>query len=169
MKKILRKEPKTESIRWRSHEPSRMETFSDSVFAFAITLIVLSIDVPRSFTELYELMKGAVGFGACFATLFAIWNTQNIFFRRFGLNDAYTITLNGILLFTTLVYVYPLKFLTVIVFGNDMYYDHGVLRPRIENSQTAALMIIYGVGYTLIYTIFFCYTATRGSNVRHWI
>src|ERR1700679_3570039 len=87
------------TIEWRSHEPSRLETFSDAVFAFAVTLIIVSLEVPKSFTELYETMKGTLSFAACFATLFQIWNQQNLFFRRYGLNDAWTAALNGMLLF----------------------------------------------------------------------
>src|ERR1700679_4382757 len=90
---------KRNRIEWRSHEPSRLETFSDAVFAFAVTLIIVSLEVPKSFTELFETMKGTLSFAACFATLFIIWNSQNLFFRRYGLNDAWTAALNGMLLF----------------------------------------------------------------------
>src|ERR1700733_16327564 len=98
-------------IEWRSHEPSRLETFSDAVFAFAVTLIIVSLEVPKSFDELFETMKGFVSFGVCFALLFLIWNNQNIFFRRYGMVDAYITFLNGVLLFLVLIYTYPLKFL----------------------------------------------------------
>src|ERR1700733_3653621 len=90
---------KKSPIEWRSHEPSRLETFSDAVFAFAVTLIIVSLEVPKTFTELFETMKGTVSFAACFAALFQIWNQQNIFFRRYGLNDGLTVALNGMLLF----------------------------------------------------------------------
>src|SRR5476651_972449 len=102
---------KKQAIEWRSHEPSRLETFSDAVFAFALTLIIVSIEVPKSFDELWETLKGTLSFAVCFAALFQIWNSQNVFFRRYGLNDGLTVVLNGMLLFVVLVYVYPMKFL----------------------------------------------------------
>jgi len=152
--KIFTKKPK-ERIAWRSHEPSRLETFSDAVFAFALTLIIVSVEVPKTFTDLLDMMKGVVSFGICFAFLFSIWNMQNKFFRRYGLTDSYTVFLNGVLLFISLVYVYPLKFLTSLINSDDYYIDHGLKIEKITKYQVAPLMVIYAVGFCLIYILFF--------------
>ncbi|HTE01196.1 MAG TPA: TMEM175 family protein [Mucilaginibacter sp.] len=147
---------KKNSIRWRSHEPTRLETFSDAVFAFAVTLIIVSLEVPKSFDELFETMKGFVAFGACFAILFLIWNNQNIFFRRFGLVDSYTTALNGILLFVVLTYTYPLKFLFTLVFsGDSTYLNHGERLSMITPEQVPQLMYVYNLGYMAIYLLFY--------------
>jgi uncharacterized membrane protein len=142
-------------IEWRSHEPSRLETFSDAVFAFAVTLIIVSLEVPKSFTELYETMKGTLSFAVCFAVLFNLWNNQNIFFRRYGMNDFYTVTLNGILLFVVLVYVYPLKFLAGIIFFDNSYMVNGHAMEMIKETQGPLLMLIYGLGFTVINLLFY--------------
>ncbi|MEO6521150.1 MAG: TMEM175 family protein [Mucilaginibacter sp.] len=152
--KLTFKKHTTDRIRWRCHEPLRLETFSDAVFAFALTLIVMSIEVPKSFTELTELMKGTLSFGMCFILLFTIWSSQNIFFRRYGLNDRYTTVLNGILLFISLIYIYPLKFLSTLLL-QDSYIEHGELIKRMTPAQAPALLIIYGAGYVAIYLLFF--------------
>ncbi len=143
------------NIQWRSHEPSRLETFSDAVFAFAVTLIIVSLEVPKSFDELFETMKGTLSFAVCFAVLFQIWNNQNLFFRRYGLNDTWTVVLNGILLFVVLVYAYPLKFLASLVFSDNTYWLNGRLHEMIQTIQIPTLMLIYGAGFTIIYLSFF--------------
>jgi hypothetical protein len=146
---------KIKAIEWRSHEPSRLETFSDAVFAFAVTLIIVSLEVPKSFDELFETMKGTVSFAACFTVLFQIWNNQNLFFRRYGLNDSWTVALNGMLLFVVLVYAYPLKFLFGLLFYDNTYLVNGHRLEMISSIQTPDLMLIYGAGFTAIYLLFF--------------
>jgi uncharacterized membrane protein len=69
----------------RRHEISRLEAFSDAVFAFALTLLVVSLDVPKSYDELMALMAGFVPFAASFALLTWIWYEHNLFFRRASL------------------------------------------------------------------------------------
>lgn len=155
---MVRKEPvkkKSGHIKWRSHEPSRLETFSDAAFAFAITLIIVSLEVPKTFDELFETMKGSVSFAACFTIIFQVWNTQNLFFRKFGLKDSLTTTLNGMLLFVVLIYAYPLKFLSMLLFGGNVHHTENATYHMIEPGQTGTLMIIYGLGYTVIYLLFY--------------
>ena len=110
------KHPHDESLsarrfRIRGHEVSRIEAFSDVVFGFALTLLVVSLEVPHTFTELLADMRGFVPFAVCFVLLGQIWWFHHRFFRRYGLHDALTSTLNFALLFVVVFYVYPLKFL----------------------------------------------------------
>jgi len=155
-KKIASLTKKKESVFvWRSHEPSRLETFSDAVFAFAITLIMVSLEVPRTFDELFEVFKGFFAFACCFGILFMIWNNQNIYFRRYGLNNARVTSLNAMLLFVVLMYVYPLKFLFMALFSGGQYNDHGHVGIMITEQQQPTLMYVYHSGYAAIYLLFY--------------
>ena len=146
---------KRKIIEWRSHEPSRLETFSDAVFAFAVTLIIVSLEVPKSFDDLAETLKGTGSFAVCFTLLFLIWNNQNLFFRYFGLKDAWTATLNGALLFVVLVYVYPLKFLFNVAFLGNQYHENGTIKAMITDHDVPTLFLIYGLGYMAINLLFY--------------
>ena len=57
-------------------------------------------------------LNGLVAFGLSFGALICIWAVHDGCFRRYGLQDTWTIVLNACLLFVVLFYVYPLKFVT---------------------------------------------------------
>lgn len=143
------KRERRDKIKWRGHEVTRIEAFSDAVFAFAVTLLIVSLEVPKSSTELIETMKSFFPFAICFALLFQVWYNQNLFFRRFALNDIWTIILNGVLLFTVLFFVYPLKFLFSMWF---MPYNFSIEHAE----EVTYLFYIYSGGFAAIYLLFAC-------------
>src|SRR6476646_7585910 len=98
-------------FRLRGREVARLESFSDAVFGFALTLLVVSLDVPKSFADLLATMRGFPAFAICFLLLAVIWNSHYKFCRRYGLDDGTARFLTCVLLFLVLFYVYPLKFL----------------------------------------------------------
>jgi uncharacterized membrane protein len=139
-------------LRWRGHEVSRLEGFSDTVFAFALTLLVVALEVPHSYEKLIHLMMGFPAFACCFALLVWIWAQHNAFFRRFGLQDAYTIVLNGALLFVVLLYVYPLKFMFDAMFSQWLPTETGAM--RMELYQLANASAIYASGFIAVFVLF---------------
>lgn len=150
----------TGKFRWRSHEISRIEGLSDAVFAFAITLLVVSLEVPRTFNELTETMRGFGAFAICFVLLFVVWFNQYKFFRRYGLQDTTTVVLTGGLLFVVLFYVYPLKFLftslvdRVMGGHTEVTLPNGTVEAILERDQVGTLMMIFGVGYFAVFAVF---------------
>ena len=148
-------------FRWRGHEISRIEGLSDAVFAFAVTLLVVSLEVPKTFAELMSAVRGFGAFAICFTLLFIVWYNQYKFFRRYGMQDNITILLNAVLLFVVLFYVYPLKFVFSLVIniftgGNGVLrLPNGTVEHMVDNAdQIATLMIIFGAGYVAVFSVF---------------
>ena len=56
-------------FRLRGNQVTRLESFSDAVFGFALTLLVVSLDVPKSFDDLVDTMRGFTAFAICFLLL----------------------------------------------------------------------------------------------------
>lgn len=137
---------------------SRIEAFSDVVFGFSLTLLVVSLEVPHTFTELQADMRGFIPFAICFAIFGLVWWQHHNFFRRYGLDDGITATLNFVLLFVMLFYTYPLKFLFTGMFshvtGSEAVTGTGKPVQWIEPQQSSMLMIIYGLGYATVYLVF---------------
>ncbi len=148
--------PAEKHFRWRGGEITRLEGFTDAVFAFAVTLLVVSLEVPKTFTELAAAMKGFVAFAICFAILIQLWYHHYLFSRRFGLQTRYIVVLNSFLLFVVLFYVYPLKFLFTLAVGglSGVTVPRETLRGMIQDSQVPALFVIYSIGYTAVFAIF---------------
>ncbi len=123
----------------------RIEAFSDVVFGFALTLIVVSVEVPKSFDALHMSLHGFLPFALCFALLGSIWHSHYEFFRRFSTHDVATVRINAALLFVVMFYVYPLKFLfTLATLGSGM-----VMAPH----EVRDLMVLFGVGFAAIYAL----------------
>jgi uncharacterized membrane protein len=139
-------------FRWRAGEITRLEAFCDVIFGFALTLLVVSLEVPHTFAELKADMRGFFPFAICFAQLVMIWRSHYKFSRRYGLQDPYTVFLNMVLLFLVLFYVYPLKFvftlLTAEVTGDTA---HGAIGWY----EASVLMRIYAVGFVAVFTVMF--------------
>src|SRR5579862_9893326 len=142
-----------DGFRLRSHEISRIEGLSDAVFAFAVTLLIISLEVPRTFAELYDAMHGFLPFAISFAMLMQIWHSQYQWFRRYALEDTVSVILNCTLLFLVLFYVYPLKFLFTmlvngIMGGNNMVrLPNGHTEPVMQHSDAQLMMALYDIGF----------------------
>src|ERR1041385_4229746 len=116
----------------------------------SFTLLVVSLDVPKSFDDLLGTMRGFPGFAVCFLLLALIWNSHYKFCRRYGLDDGTARFLTCVMLFLVLFYVYPLKFLfnfsiTALFFGNSAQ------PAAMTASQFSTLLIIYGLGFAAVY------------------
>jgi uncharacterized membrane protein len=110
-------------------------------------------------------MRGFFPFAISFTILISIWAEQHRFFKNYGMEDGWTITLNGALLFIVLFYTYPLKYLFTLLFSDQIYGPYK--SPlKITVHQIPALMMIYALGFIAIYSLFFLmyFRANRKSN-----
>ena len=111
----LRDLPVKDGFRLRGIDMTRTETFTDAAFAFALTLLVVSIDaIPSTYEELWLAVQGVPAFGLACALLFLFWHGHWSWSRRFGLEDLPSMVLSYFLVFVMLFYVYPMKFVTSI-------------------------------------------------------
>jgi uncharacterized membrane protein len=138
-------------FRWRGGEITRLEAFCDVVFGFALTLLVVSLEVPRNYGELITVLRGFVPFAVCFAQLALIWRGHYIFSRRFGLEDSLTVFLNVVLLFVVLFFVYPLKFVFTFLF---LQIIGAAPADAVNVAQASVVMRIYAVGFAAVSVLF---------------
>jgi uncharacterized membrane protein len=155
-------------FRWRGNEVSRVEGFTDAVFAFAVTLLVVALEVPHTFAGLLDVVRALPAFVICFAVLMQFWNAHYTYHRRYGLDDGVSRLLTMCILVLVLFFVYPLKFLftmlTVATFGLDL-----ADAPQLESrEQVRMLYLIYGLGFAGVwglYTILYGHAWRRRAEL----
>ncbi|HEX5251301.1 MAG TPA: TMEM175 family protein [Gaiellales bacterium] len=127
--------------RW---DTSRIEAFSDGVFAIAITLLVLDIDVPPSAYE--HLFRGFadqwpayLAFATSFMTIGGIWMLHHAVFRRLRYANTAVMRINLVLLMTVSFLPFPTR----------------IVAEAIESaSAERAAVVIYGTSVLTISIVF---------------
>lgn len=143
--------PREDGFRLRGQQVTRLETFVDAAFAFALTLLVIFFEtLPTTYDELREALRRVPTFMMCFVLLAMFWAAHNRWSRRFGLDDvASTIWSLGLVL-VMLVYVYPLR---MVVSSGLWLVSGGFVPTELVLTGPGAVydllwaFIIYGVGF----------------------
>ncbi len=155
--------PVKNGFRQRGMEMTRTETFTDAAFAFAVTLLVVSIDaVPSTYDELLIAVQGIPAFGLACALLFLFWYGHWSWSRRFGLEDFPSIVLSFFLVFVMLCYIFPMKYVTSIFVAwiTDRRVEIGANINSIE--ELFNIFVIYSIGFVAM-----C-IAVLLLNLRAW-
>jgi uncharacterized membrane protein len=138
----------------RGRDVSRIEGFTDAVFGFALTLLVVSLEVPENFADLQRILVGFPAFAVTFTLICWIWYEHYLLFRRYDLEDGLTVVLNCVLLFIVVFYAYPMKFMfTRLVNGSILGAGPGISEGMTaENGRL--LMIVYSGGFVALFGTF---------------
>ncbi|HEX3330612.1 MAG TPA: TMEM175 family protein [Gaiellales bacterium] len=127
--------------RW---DTSRIEAFSDGVFAIAITLLVLDIDVPPSaydhlFRGFADQWPAYLAFATSFMTIGGIWMLHHAVFRRLRYANTAVMRINLVLLMTVSFLPFPTR----------------IVAEAIESaSAERAAVVIYGASVLAISIVF---------------
>ena len=132
----------------RGASVTRLEAFVDAAFAFAVTMLVISLDaIPDSIAGMLQALKGVPAFAASFAQIMLFWSAHALWSRRFGVDDGGSTRLSLVLVFLVLVYVYPLK----ILFGSFFAWISGGWLPQVAQIRTLddlqGMFTMYGLAF----------------------
>ncbi|MEM1449492.1 MAG: TMEM175 family protein [Planctomycetota bacterium] len=138
-------------FRWRGGDVSRLEGLADAVFALALTLLVVRLEVPETFAEVEQALGRAPVYVACFAFFLWVWYCHYQFHRRYGLEGPLTVTIDGMILFVVLMFALPLRYMA------DSLYDAIALgvdpTGAFGDGGGALLMSLYSGGFALIFAL----------------
>jgi uncharacterized membrane protein len=143
---------------------TRLEAFVDAAFAFAVTMLVISLDaIPTSIGGMLSALKGVPAFAASFAQIMMFWFAHATWSRRFGLDDGPSSRLSLALVFLVLVYVYPLK----ILFASFFAWVSGGWLPPVAQIRSLfdlqGMFIMYGIAFS---TLSLCLAALNRQALR---
>ena len=157
-------------FQWRSPEVSRVENLSDIVFALVLTLAAAQ-SVPNSFSDLTNLWRDGLAMAACFALILSIWHTHHVFFRRYGLQDGWTVFLNAVLLLLVLVFIYPLRFMAdfVLTYFTGGFETQAEIVAVLTVGQVKQLYLIFGafyIGVQAVFALLFAHALRRADAIE---
>src|SRR5216110_1545569 len=102
--------PRLRGFRLRGMEMTRLETFIDAAFAFAISMLVIAAQqIPDNIQALLAAFKNVPTFVCSIAVLGIYWRGHWLWSRRYGLEDSVSILISWTMIVTILIFIYPLK------------------------------------------------------------
>src|SRR6202045_4662040 len=102
--------PRMQGFRLRGMQMTRLETFIDAAFAFAISMLVIAAQqIPDNIQALLAAFKNVPTFVCSIAVLGIYWRGHWLWSRRYGLEDSVSILISWAMIVTILIFIYPLK------------------------------------------------------------
>jgi hypothetical protein len=143
--------PRLRGFRLRGIEMTRLETFIDASFAFAISMLVIAPQqIPDNIEALLGAFRNVPAFVASIIVLGIFWRGHWLWSRRYGLEDGISIFISWAMLVTILIYIYPLKG----IFGSMWFLlSDGQVGHKLGihlDWQERALFALFAVGFIAI-------------------
>lgn len=144
--------PRLKGFRLRGMQMTRLETFIDAAFAFAISMLVIAAQqIPDNIQALLAAFKNVPTFVCCIAVLGIYWRGHWLWSRRYGLEDGVSILISWALIVTILIFIYPLK----AIFGAmwNLLSNGQVGQPfslHTTEAQARTIFAIYALGLIAI-------------------
>src|SRR5437879_248124 len=144
--------PRLKGFRLRGMEMTRLETFIDAAFAFAISMLVIAAQqIPDNIQTLLAAFKNVPTFVCSIAVLGIFWRGHWLWSRRYGLEDGASILISWAMIVTILIFIYPLK----AIFGAMWFLISSgqVGQPfslHTTESQARTIFAIYALGLVAI-------------------
>ena len=119
-------------------ETGRLEAFSDGVFAIAITLLILQIDVPlhsvHLLRDLLHKWPSFLAYALSFLVILIMWVNHHTIFRLIDRIDRRFLILNGLLLM-------------LITFVN---YPTAVLSDYLTSAHASTALVLYNGTFVVV-------------------
>jgi len=145
----------------RDDDTTRIETFSDGVFAIAITLLVLEIRVPEIeeggslFGALFGLWPSYLAFALSFLVIGTMWANHHNRFRYIARSDHILLFVNTLLL----------MFMAFIPFPTALLAEYGL--GSADERMAAAVLYSGTLAVTAVFfTLLWLYAATNRRLVN---
>jgi uncharacterized membrane protein len=138
----------------RAKDVSRLEGFSDAVFGFTLTLLVVSLEVPENYADLQRILAGFPAFAVTFTVICWVWYEHYLVFRRYDLEDGFTVLLNCVLLFLIVFYAYPMKFMFTRLVSGSLFGLGPGISAGLSAEDARQLMVMYSAGFAAVFAVF---------------
>jgi uncharacterized membrane protein len=140
----------------RPEDSKRLDAFVDASFAFAVSLLIIAGAEPlNDFGDLMRALGRIPAFAASFALVVMFWLGHREFGGLAPRRDSWSATLSLAIVFTVLIYVFPLRLLTE---AGAAYFSGGRLPGRELIDSLAHLRdiyTVYGVGFAFLSWLYF--------------
>jgi uncharacterized membrane protein len=143
--------PQLGGFRLRGIQMTRLETFIDAAFAFAITMLVIAGNqIPDDIATLLDAFKNVPAFVTSVIVLGIFWRGHWLWSRRYGLEDGISILISWAMIVTILIYMYPLKAIFSSMWFLLSSGRVGHTLGAHSASQVRALFAVFALGFTAI-------------------